>query len=262
MCLGYFCAELNKTISSVLTNFSSIIYRPCFNGASAPVSTPIIDPVVSLFGFCFLVFLEKLVLEFLFGLFAALYPYLVHLSWTSMCLIASIRSVSCLGPSCAGYLHHKRGVSWILFWAERNKSICRDEFLNNNLPPLLQWCFSSNYRCLYLFLNNLPPLLQWCRSSCFYSNYRCLYLSWFLVGFLWSVFGLSCLWCFRLRFLICGFIHRIVRIRRKHVFFSWEDFLFPIYCVVSFASIVWMCLGNFCFLSFASVVNTCRSLSS
>jgi hypothetical protein len=43
MCLGYFCAELNKTISPVLTNFASIIYRPCSNGASVPVSTPIID---------------------------------------------------------------------------------------------------------------------------------------------------------------------------------------------------------------------------
>jgi len=104
MCLRYFCAELNKTITSVLTNFSSIIYRPCFNGASVPVSTPIIDPVVSLFGVCFLVFLEKLVLEFLFGLFAALYPYLVHfvldlyvsyrihqkrvLSWTFLCWVS------------------------------------------------------------------------------------------------------------------------------------------------------------------------------
>jgi hypothetical protein len=57
------------------------------------------------------------------------------------------------------------------------------------------------------------------------TNYRCLYpSSWLLLGILWSRF--------RLRNLIFGFIHRIVRIRRKRVYFSWEDFPFSIYCVV------------------------------
>ena len=200
----------------------SIIYRPCSNGASVPVSSPIIDALsvsrLALFWLLILGFLRKEKDEFLIGFFVAsfrLCPFLVY----------------CLGPLCVCLIASIISVSWtFLCWALLSLSPII------NVGSFCAGLNATNWSLLTNFSSTIDRLLlqlQWCLSACFYSNNRCLYLSWFLLGFLWSPFG-------------CAFSFFVLSI---------ASFVF----VVNVSSFLGG--GTFCFqsiVSFASIVNVSR----
>ena len=203
----------------------SIIYRPCSNGASVPVSSPIIDALsvsrLALFWLLILGFLRKEKDEFLIGFFVAsfrLCPFLVY----------------CLGPLCVCLIASIISVSWtFLCWALLSLSPII------NVGSFCAGLNATNWSLLTNFSSTIDRLLlQWCLSACFYSNNRCLYLSWFLLGFLWSPFG--CAFSFFV-LSIASFVFVV------DVFFSWGWLSVSNPLCLSHPS--WMCLGTFCFLS-------------
>ena len=219
MCLGYFCAELNKTISSVLTNFSSIIYRSCCNGfAWFSFGFPF-GAALSIFGFIVnvswisvLSWTKQFHLSWRISLQSSTAPaptvllflFLLQLSmpclslfWpllldflskkkTSYCLVSlwlpfglALTSYICLGPLCV--LSHP-------------SEACLGPFcLSCALSPSEAWWYVLDLSVLG-WTQQID--LQWCFSSCFYTPIidACISLGFFAWFSLVSPF--------RLRFLI------------------------------------------------------------